>query len=166
MAQSSTGVPKNAGDSTPTNGWLETEDLTFAPRRAGRVQITSFIQEDEDIVKREFSLADNRVGSFEFDKMRRCVSLYSTDLGEERSDSDPCLFLPIQDWLLFYNRVWRDLHECLQEPVFIAEWSGVTPGMRYRVACDGCGTNPDDNVYIFSSNALVKISESIACYVR
>lgn len=146
MALSNAETPKN--DIVNNEALLNSVDLTFAPIRAGRIHITSFLHENEDIVKRTFSLSDDRVGSFEFDKERRCVSLYSTDRGMESSVLDPCLFLPAQDWALFYNYVWNELDKYRQDPLFVGEWRSIIPGIWYRMFADGCGVNPADSLYI------------------
>ncbi|MGL5118769.1 MAG: hypothetical protein ACRC7H_06085 [Plesiomonas shigelloides] len=146
MALSNAETPKN--DIVNSEERLASVDLSFAPIRAGRIHITSFLHEDEEFVKRTFSLSDDRVGGFDFDKERRCVSLYNTERGMENDVLDPCLFLPEQDWSLFYKYVWTDLDKYRQDPRFVGEWRSVIPGIWYRMFADGCGASQDDSLYI------------------
>lgn len=34
------------------------------------------------------------------------------------------------------TRVWKDLNDCREEPLYIAEWDGITLNVRYRVVGD------------------------------
>ncbi|MGL5102186.1 MAG: hypothetical protein ACRC6N_06520, partial [Plesiomonas sp.] len=72
----------------------------------------------------------------------------STDRGMESSVLDPCLFLPAQDWALFYNYVWNELDKYRQDPLFVGEWRSIIPGIWYHMFADGCGVNPADSLYI------------------
>lgn len=61
---------------------------------------------------------------------------------------------------MFYNYVWRDLRDSREDPMYVSEWSGVIPGMMYRVACNRCGENPDDGVYVFCSNSSARMNNN------
>ncbi len=116
---------------------LAMADLTLAPRKMKHGPcLASFLHESMDNVKREFRLSGNRICGYNFDKTKREVRLSTTDSDERityDTTNDPDLFFTVKDWCLFYNYVWRDLKDGCDDPLFIGEWNGVTPGMRYRV---------------------------------
>ncbi len=74
---------------------------------------------------------------------------------------DPELFFTVKDWSLFYNYVWRDLKDGCDEPLFIGEWNGITPGMRYRVLGDHINKHADDYIYILCSDSTDGLPERI-----
>lgn len=125
------------------------EKLTFAPKKRQSVSLTKFLHEDVDFVKRDFSMSGNRVGRYLFDKASRTVELYAIDLGGDFTSQDPCLIFPAKDWFIFFNYVWRDLNDCGDDPLYIAEWDSVIPETRFRVVGDHSKKLPDDCVYIF-----------------
>ena len=63
------------------------------------------------------------------------------------------------DWILFYTGVWRDLKDDGSEPVFIAEWAGLTTGTRYRLLADYFNKHPEDYVYILCSDFGMDVPE-------
>ncbi len=57
----------------------------------------------------------------------RCIKYWHT------CNADPCLVFPEKDWQLFLNRIWKDLNDCGEEPLYVGEWDGVAPNIWYRV---------------------------------
>lgn len=137
------------------------EKLTFAPKKRQSVSLTKFLHEDMKFVKRDFSMSGGRVGRYVFDKVMRVVKLYAVDVGDEFTSQEPCLIFPAKDWFIFFNYVWRDLNDCGDEPLYIAEWDGVSPDTRFRVVGDHSKKLPDDCVYIFCSNEKTKLCERV-----
>ncbi len=112
-------------------------DLALAPRKMKHGPcLTNFLHEPLDNVKHEFHLSGKRICCYNFDKINREVRLSTVDSDERftyDTSDDPDLFFTVKDWCLFYNYVWRDLKDGCDDPLFIGEWNGITPGMRYRV---------------------------------
>lgn len=122
---------------SPTKGPVEMrEELTFAPRKKQGVKLIKFLNEDVDVVKHDFSMSDGRVGRFVFDKVMRTVKLYTGATEEDFTSECAFLLFPAKDWYLFYNHIWRDLNDCDDAPLYMAEWSGVIPDTRFRVVGD------------------------------
>ena len=85
--------------------------------------------------------------------------LYTTDsVGEFQPGEDTCVVFPEKDWTLFYNRVWKDLNDDGEEPLYISEWDGVTDNVRYRVVGDHTNKSPTDSVYIFCCRDKTKLN--------
>lgn len=64
------------------------------------------------------------------------------------STEDPDLMFTEREWILFYTQVWRDLKDGGSEPLFIAEWSGLLFGTRFRLHADHVNKHPEDYIYI------------------
>ncbi|KAL0147332.1 hypothetical protein M9458_057357 [Cirrhinus mrigala] len=123
---------------SPTRGPVEMrKDLTFAPRKKQGVSLTKFLHEDMNKMSRDFSMSGNRMGRYVFDKVMRIVKLYAVDIEDDFTSQEPY-------WWLFYNNVWRDLNDCGDDPLYIADKK-----------------LPDDCVYIFCCNDKTKINERI-----
>ncbi|KAL0159636.1 hypothetical protein M9458_043361 [Cirrhinus mrigala] len=145
---------------SPTRGPVEMrKELTFAPRKKQGVSLTKFLHEDMNKMSRDFSMSGNRMGRYVFDKVMRIVKLYAVDIEDDFTSQEPCLIFPAKDWWLFYNNVWRDLNDCGDDPLYIAEWDSIIPGKRFRVVGDHSKKLPDDCVYIFYCNDKTKINE-------
>lgn len=127
--------------------------------RKNSVSLTKFLHEDMDFMKCDFSLSGDRLGRYFFDKSSRTVDLYNIALGDDFASQAPCLTLPAKDWFIFFNYVWRDLHDCGDKPLYVAEWDGVIPDTRYRVVGDHSKKLPDDCVYIFRCDNKKKLRE-------
>lgn len=159
-AQRTPKTPRRVMCVSPTRGPVEMRDeLTFAPRKKQNVSLTKFLHEDVDFVKRDFVMSGNRVGQYAFDKVARVVKLYTVDVGDDFTWQDPCLIFPAKDWFMFFNYIWRDLNDCSDDPLYIAEWDGVTPNTRFRVVGDHGKKLPEDCVYIFCCNDKTKLHE-------
>ena len=136
------------------------EDLTFAPRKKQQnVSLTKFLHEDSAFVKRDFSMSGNRVVRYVFDKVQRCVKLYTADVEEDFTSQNPCLIFHDKDWFVFFHYVWRDLHDCGDNPLYVAEWDGLIPDTRFGVVGDHSKKLPDDCVYVFCCNDKTKLCE-------
>lgn len=69
---------------TPTRHSVEmSEELTLAPRNYQGKSLIKVLNEDEDFVKQEFPVSDDRVGRFLFDKKLQIVKLYVLESYEE-----------------------------------------------------------------------------------
>jgi hypothetical protein len=79
---------------------------------------------------------------------------------EFRPGEDACVVFPEKDWSLFYKFVWKDLHDVGEEPLYTAEWDGVTPNVRYRVVGDHTKKKSDDSVYIFCCKDKTKLNST------
>ncbi len=139
---------------TPEKEWNEEmmENLTLAPRKPynSNLCLARFLRENSDCVKDEFFLISGRIFGYIFHKSARMVTLYTSDeTNEFVQDQDPCLVFPEKDWQLFFNRIWKDLNDCGEEPLYVGEVDGVAPNIRYRVVGDHAQKNPDDCMYIF-----------------
>lgn len=137
------------------------KELTFAPRKKQSVSLTKFLHEEINMTTRDFSMSGDRVGRFVFDKVMRTVKIYAMDVEDNFTTREPCLIFPDKDWWLFYNYVWRDLNDCGDDPLYIAEWDGIVPDTRFRVVADHSKKLPDDCVYIFCCNDKTKIREHL-----
>lgn len=147
---------------SPTKGPVEMrEELTFAPRKKQGVKLIKFLNEDVDVVKHDFSMSDGRVGRFVFDKVMRTVKLYTGATEEDFTSECAFLLFPAKDWYLFYNHIWRDLNDCDDAPLYMAEWSGVIPDTRFRVVGDRSKKMPDDGVFIHCCNDKTKTPEGV-----
>ncbi|KAL0149346.1 hypothetical protein M9458_055384 [Cirrhinus mrigala] len=145
---------------SPTRGPVEMrKDLIFASRKKQRVSLTKFLHEDMNKVSRDFSMSGNRMGRYVFDKVTRTMKFYAVDIEDDFTSQEPCLIFPAEDWWLFYNNVWRDLNDCGNHPLYIAEWDSIIPGKRFRVVGDHSKKLPDDCVYIFYCEDKTKINE-------
>ncbi len=136
--------------------------LTMAPRKPfGHVRLTNFFHELSEWTKGEFMMSSNRVFGYKFHKSTRVVILYTTDnAGEFQPGEDACVVFPEKDWSLFYKFVWKDLNSGGEEPLYISEWDGVDPNVRYRVVGDHAKKNPDDSVYIFCCKDKTKLNKN------
>nr|DAC81404.1 TPA_asm: hypothetical protein [Pimephales minnow adintovirus] len=136
------------------------DNLAMAPKKSvARIGLTSFLHENTEWVKDEFKMCSKRVFGYKFHKPSRFVMLYTVDSGEEfRTAQDECVAFPEKDWSLFYKFVWKDLNDGGEEPLYTAEWDGITPDFRYRVVGDHTRKNPDDFVYIFCCKDKTKLS--------
>ncbi len=136
--------------------------LTMAPRKPfGHVRLTNFIHELSEWTKGEFMMSSNRVFGYKFHKSTRVVILYTTyNAGEFQPGEDACVVFPEKDWSLFYKFVWKDLNSGGEEPLYISEWDGVAPNVRYRVVGDHAKKNPDDSVYIFCCKDKTKLNKN------
>ncbi len=136
--------------------------LTMAPRKPfGHVRLTNFLHELSEWTKSEFMMSSNRVFGYKFHKSTRVVILYTTDdAGEFHPGEDACVVFPEKDWSLFYKFVWKDLNSGGEEPLYISEWDGVAPNVRYRVVGDHAKKNPDDSVYIFCCKDKTKLNKN------
>lgn len=132
------------------------EDLSLAPRKPFRGPcLSKFLHDPEDRVRYDFHLSGGRVCTYDFNKINREVKLINVDDNDRfttNSTDDPDLLFTEKDWILFYSQVWRDLKEGRDEPLFIAEWRGVTMGTRYRLLGDHINRYADDYVYILCSD--------------
>ncbi len=149
---------------TPEKEWNEEmmENLTLAPRKPynSNLCLARFLHENSDCVKDEFFLISDRIFGYIFHKSARTVTLYTSDKTKKFvQDQDPCLVFPEKDWQLFLNRIWKDLNDCGEEPLYVGEWDGVAPNIRYRVVGDHAHKNPDDCVYIFVCKDKTKLSD-------
>ena len=68
------------------------------------------------------------------------------------STDDPSLKFTERDWVLFYSKVWPDLQEGTDTPLFIGEWNGLIMGTRYRILGDQINKHPNDYVFILCSD--------------
>lgn len=148
---------------TPEKDWDEEmmENLTLAPRKPynANLYLTKFLHENTEFLRDEFFLISGRIFGYIFHKPSRTVTLYTSDeTNEFVHGQDPCLVFPEKDWQLFFNRIWKDLNDCGEEPLYIGEWDGATPDIRYRVIGDHAQKTPDDCVYIFSCEDKTKLS--------
>ncbi len=144
---------------------LAMADLTLAPRKTKHGPcLATFLHEPMDNDKREFHLSGNRICGYNFDKTNREFRLSTTD-SNERITYDTCdepdLFFTVKDWCLFYNYVWRDLKDGCDDPLFIGEWNGITPRMRYRVLGDHVNKHADDYIYILCSEHTEGLPERV-----
>lgn len=159
MSMDGLSSPQSA-DLGPSNRMLNS--LTMAPRKPfGHIRLTSFLHEISEWTKGEFMMRSNRVFGYKFHKPTRVVTLYTTDgLGEFQAGEDECLVFPEKDWSLFYKRVWNDLNDGGEEPLYVAEWDGTTPNVRYRVVGDHTQKRPNDSVYIFCCKDKTKLNNT------
>jgi hypothetical protein len=131
------------------------EDLTLAPRKKHGPSLTRFLHEPAERVEYVFHLSGGRACMYNFDKNNREVRLSNVD-GDEKFTTnmteDPDLMFTERDWILFYTKVWRDLKDGGDEPLFIAEWSGLTMGTRYRLLADHVHKYAEDYIYILCSD--------------
>ncbi len=148
---------------TPDKDWEEEmmKKLTMAPRKPynDKLCLTKFLHENTDCVRDEFLLISGRIFGYIFCKSDRTVTLYTTDeTNEFVKDQDPCLVFPDKDWQVFFNRIWKDLNDCGEQPLYISEWDGVAPNIWYRVVGDHTQKNPDDCIYIFACKDRTRLS--------
>ncbi|XDV31530.1 hypothetical protein PO909_002521 [Leuciscus waleckii] len=138
------------------------ESLTMAPRKPfGHIRLTNFLHEISEWTKAEFMMCSNRVFGYKFHKPTRVVTLYTTDgVGEFQAGEDACVVFPEKDWSLFYKRVWKDLNDGGEEPLYVAEWDGVSPNVRYRVIGDHTQKKPNDSAYIFCCKDKTKLNNT------
>ncbi|XDV42225.1 hypothetical protein PO909_010932 [Leuciscus waleckii] len=138
------------------------ESLTMAPRKPlGHIRLTSFLHEISEWTKAEFLMCSSRVFGYKFHKPTRVVTLYTTDgVDEFQPGQDACVVFPEKDWTLFYKRVWKDLNDGGEEPLYVGEWDGVTPNVRYRVVGDHTQKKPNDSVYIFCCKDKTKLNNT------
>ncbi|XDV44855.1 hypothetical protein PO909_013073 [Leuciscus waleckii] len=140
------------------------DDLTLAPRKKRGTHgpcLTQFLHEPEDFVKYTFHLSEGRACTYAYDKINREVRLVNVDNDEiftTNATDDPDLIFTERDWILFYTKVWRDLNEGMDTPLFIGEWAGLTMGTRYRILADQINKHSDDYIYILCSD-FGKIAE-------
>ncbi len=106
-----------------------------------------------------FFLISGCIFGYIFHKSSQTVTLYTSDeTNKFVQGQDPCLVFPEKDWELFFNRIWKDLNDCGVESLYIGEWDGVAPNIRYRVLGDHSQKNPDDCVYIFACKDKTKLN--------
>ncbi len=98
----------------------------------GALRLTKIVREDEDFVKQDFTVSDDRVGRFVFDKTLQTVKLYVLDSYEEYTSECTNLLLTAIDWAYFYNQIWREFNFGSKIRDFY-RWDAVSPGMRYQV---------------------------------
>ena len=141
------------------------EDSTLAPRKktpiVTRTCLTRFLHEPADRVEYTFHLSEGRACTYVYDKINREVSLVNVDNDERftmNATNDPDLIFTERDWILFYTKVWRDLNEGMDTPLFIGEWSGLTMGTRYRILADQIHKHSEDYIFILCSD-FGKIAE-------
>ncbi|KAL0148374.1 hypothetical protein M9458_052005 [Cirrhinus mrigala] len=93
---------------TPTRRVVEMrEELTFAPRKSQGKSLKKIFCEDEDFVKQDFPVSDDRVGRFVFDKELQIVKLYILESYKEYTSECDYLLLTAIDWAYFYIQIWR-----------------------------------------------------------
>ncbi len=96
------------------------------------LRLTKINLEDEDFVKQDFPVSDDRVGRFVFDTSLQTVKLYILDSYEDYTSECAYLLLTAIDWTYFYNQIWREFN--FGDKIrYIFQWDAVSPGMRYRV---------------------------------
>ncbi len=96
------------------------------------LRLTKIDLEDEDFVKQDFPVSDDRVGRFVFDTSLQTVKLYVLDSYEDYTSECAYLLLTAIDWTYFYNQIWREFN--FGDKIrYIFQWDAVSPGMRYRV---------------------------------
>ncbi len=116
---------------TPPRSSVETDEDTL--------HLTKIVREDED-----FTVSDNRVSRFVFDKTLQTVKLYVLDSYEEYTSECAYLLLTAIDWTYFYNQIWREFNFGGKIRYFY-QWDAVSPGMRYRVTTRPCERERDLN---------------------
>ncbi len=96
------------------------------------LRLTKIDREDEDFVKQDFPVSDDRVGRFVFETSLQTVKLYVLDSYEDYTSECAYLLLTAIDWTYFYNQIWREFN--FGDKIrYIFQWDAVSPGMRYRV---------------------------------
>ncbi len=96
------------------------------------LRLTKIDLEDEDFVKQDFPVSDDRVGRFVFDTSLQTVKLYVLDSYEDYTSECTYLLLTAIDWTYFYNQIGREFN--FGDKIrYIFQWDAVSPGVRYRV---------------------------------
>ncbi len=109
---------------TPPRSSVEMDENALQERHG----LTTIVHEDEDFVKQDFTVSDDHVGRFEFDKTLQTVKLYVLDSYEEYTSECTYLLLTAIDWTYFYNQIWSVFGGKIR---YFYRWDVVTQGMRY-----------------------------------
>ncbi len=112
---------------TPARISVDTDENALRERHG----LKTIVCEDEDFVKQDFPVSDDRVGRFVFDKTLQTVKLYVLDSYEEYTSECAYLLLTAIDWTYFYNQIWREYNFGGKIKYFY-QWDAVMQGMRYR----------------------------------
>ncbi|KAL0152569.1 hypothetical protein M9458_052292 [Cirrhinus mrigala] len=127
MASDATITPETRAVSvTPQRNSVEMGEDTHMESHG----LTKILRKDEDFVKDDFTVSDERVGRFVFDKTLQIVKLYVLDYLEDYTPECSYLLLTAIDWPYFYNQIWREFNSGKMR--YFYQWDAVTPGMRYR----------------------------------
>lgn len=154
---------------TPVSEWqFDLNHLAMAPKKQrGHICLTKFLHENKNIVADEILLESSIVVGYKFNKETRTVILYNTEKkGEYTPGLDSRIVFGDKDWTLFYNNVWKDLQDCREEPLYIAQWDAITPKGRYRVVGDHSKKRPGDCIYFFFCKDNTKLREPLVGVLR
>ncbi len=89
------------------------------------LRLTKIDREDEDFVKQDFPVSDDRVGRFVFETSLQTVKLYVLDSYEDYTSECAYLLLTAIDWTYFYNQIWREFNLAIKSGTF-------SSGMLFR----------------------------------